>query len=109
MAEREQSAATSTGEPPKAGTCSRCGGQLYVGLTHGCTTGARIPSVASVRLCDNCHEREGTMRWGDALAMTHGFVQMWCEVCVLTKQIEHAEERAALLPELRARLEALRV
>lgn len=43
------------------------------------------------------------------MAMTHGFVQMWCEVCVLTKQIEHAEERAALLPELRARLEALRV
>lgn len=54
--------------------------------------------------CAFCHEREGTLNWGDALAFTHGFSRKVCEVCALTKQIEHAEERAAALPELRARL-----
>jgi hypothetical protein len=54
--------------------------------------------------CANCGEREGTVRWGDALALTHGWTQMWCKVCALTKQIEHAKERAALIPELEAEL-----
>lgn len=56
--------------------------------------------------CFNCGDRPGTVRWGDSLAVTHGGVQWWCDVCALTVQIEHAEERAARLPELRQRLRA---
>lgn len=58
-------------------------------------------------ICQNCSQREGTVKWGDILAVTHGFGQMWCLRCVLEAQIAHAEERAAALPDLRAQLEAL--
>jgi hypothetical protein len=59
-------------------------------------------------LCANCGQREGTVKWGDALAVTHGFAQMWCEICSYEAQIKHAEERATVLPELRERLAAAR-
>lgn len=58
-------------------------------------------------ICQNCGENEATQRWvgeGGVLGLIHGAYEHWCEVCVLTAQIDHAEERAALLPELRARL-----
>jgi hypothetical protein len=57
--------------------------------------------------CENCGERPGTRKWlgeGGAVDLVHGFYSMWCEVCVLKEQIKHAEERAAALPEMRARL-----
>ena len=57
--------------------------------------------------CASCGKREGTIRWGDMLALTHGWVQMWCEHCAVTKQLEYARERAAAIPELEARLSAL--
>ena len=56
-------------------------------------------------VCQNCGQHQGTVKWtAGALDMAHGFYQMWCEGCALRKQIEHAEERAAALPELRQRL-----
>lgn len=58
--------------------------------------------------CANCKVNEGTLNWGDALAFTHGFSQRWCEGCALDAQIAHAEERAALLPELREQLAAFK-
>lgn len=54
--------------------------------------------------CANCGKRPGTIRWGDALAITHGFSTWWCEVCALKAQITHAEERSAALPDLYERL-----
>lgn len=57
-------------------------------------------------LCEQCGERLGTEKWGDALALTHGGTQMWCKVCVLEAQVAHAEERSLALPELRRRLTA---
>lgn len=57
--------------------------------------------------CANCGQREGTIRWGDMLALTHGFTAIWCEVCALEKQIEHARARAAELPKMEARLAEL--
>lgn len=58
--------------------------------------------------CANCKEREGTKKWGEGGTMiARGYYSMWCEVCVLKKQIEHAEERAAALPDLQARLWSL--
>lgn len=47
----------------------------------------------SAQVCSACGQRTGTERWGDALAATHGFAQMWCRLCVLNAQIEHAMER----------------
>lgn len=58
--------------------------------------------------CAKCHEREGTQKFGESGTMiARGFYEMWCERCVLLTQIEHAEQRAAVLPELRARLAEL--
>lgn len=63
--------------------------------------------MTPTQMCANCWKEPGTERWGDALAFSHGFEVLWCKRCVLTTQIAHAEERAAALPELRARLAAL--
>lgn len=60
--------------------------------------------------CANCHVREGTIKWvgdGGSMALVHGVYTLWCERCVVAVQLAHAEERAALIPELRAKLEAL--
>jgi hypothetical protein len=58
-------------------------------------------------MCATCGKRPGTRRWGDALALSHGGGALRCEPCVLRAQIAHAEERAAVLPELRQRLKEL--
>lgn len=68
-----------------------------------------LPEFLS-NLCANCGEREGTQKWvanGGVMDLIHGFYEMWCEVCCLTKQIEFAEERAAEIPVMRARLKEL--
>jgi len=60
--------------------------------------------------CENCHKREATTKWlgnGSALDLVHGAYWMWCEICVVKEQIKYAEESAARLPELRARLSEL--
>ena len=56
------------------------------------------------RICDNCHRRPGTVRWGDMLAVTHGGGERWCEICATAAQLEYAKERAAAIPELEAEL-----
>lgn len=62
---------------------------------------------AREKTCANCKKRPGTVTWGDALAMTHGFAVKWCEVCALEAQIVHAKERAAKLSGMEARLAKL--
>jgi hypothetical protein len=56
--------------------------------------------------CFRC-PNEGSFKWGDTLALTHGFSQIICERCATELQLEYAEERAAAIPELRAKLEEL--
>ena len=68
----------------------------------------RSESATPLVKCANCGTREGTLRWGDALALTHGGGAMWCEVCAITVQLRHARERAARIPEMEARLAFLR-
>lgn len=51
-------------------------------------------------LCHNCGKRQGTIVWGDALAMTHGGGTPRCEVCAYSAQLEHAWHRALALPKL---------
>lgn len=57
------------------------------------------------RVCD-CGRR-ATIQWGDTLAVTHGGGRWRCELCCLRDQLAHAEERAALIPEMRARIAEL--
>lgn len=53
------------------------------------------------RLCENCGERPGTRVFAaDGTAFAHGWTQLWCDRCVIEKQIAHAEAQAARLPEL---------
>lgn len=58
-------------------------------------------------VCLYCNKRPATLHFGDMLSFTHGGVQNCCEVCSVVMQLEHAEERAAAIPELKARLVAL--
>lgn len=47
--------------------------------------------------CRRCKEYPATHKWcgtGGALALTHGFYEMWCERCVTEVQLAHAKERA---------------
>lgn len=64
-------------------------------------------------MCENCDQRLATSRWiGDSgtLAITRSYMQtLWCEICVLSAQVEHAEECAEKLPAMRERLAAARV
>jgi hypothetical protein len=55
-------------------------------------------------LCANCGNHPGTIQWGDALALTHGWAKMWCKGCGLRAQIAHIEERLLVLDGLRADL-----
>ncbi len=57
--------------------------------------------------CARCKVNPGTVRWGDTLALTHGWAAWWCERCATEVQLAHAEERAALIPEMREKLAAL--
>lgn len=57
--------------------------------------------------CARCKVNPGTVKWGDTLALTHGFAAMWCERCATEVQLAHAEERAALIPEMREKLATL--
>lgn len=74
-------------------------------------TVAQLPPAPPRRgslLCQRCGQRSGTHKFGEgAIAMIHGCYEMWCERCVLEKQIGHAEERASALPGLRERLAQL--
>ena len=58
-------------------------------------------------VCTHCNIREGTQQWigeGGMLAVSHGFYQLWCEVCVFGAQVAYAEEQAKSIPALKAKL-----
>ncbi|HYX22391.1 MAG TPA: hypothetical protein VFA98_16225 [Thermoanaerobaculia bacterium] len=62
--------------------------------------------------CRNCGARQASTWWvgeGGGLAFAHGMAQAWCEPCCVQKQIEHAEEVAAHLPELRLGAERMKL
>jgi hypothetical protein len=66
------------------------------------------PSAST--MCANCGTRPGTEVWvggGGVLAMSHGMYEMWCNICITEAQIAYAENIAATLPDLRAKLAAL--
>lgn len=66
-----------------------------------------IPANA---ICTFCHERTASSWWSEGtIALVHGARWLICEQCVLEKQLEHARERAAAIPELEAKLKALTI
>lgn len=62
-------------------------------------------------ICQNCNKRKGTETWvgeGSMLNFTHGYYQMWCKICCLEAQLEHAKKLADTIPKLTEELEKLR-
>ena len=62
-------------------------------------------------LCASCNKHQGTDKWvgtGNMLSFVHGDYQIWCECCMVKAQIEHAEERANDLENLRKKLEKVK-
>ena len=57
--------------------------------------------------CSYCHERRATLHFGDMLSFTHGGGLNCCALCCAEMQLKHARERAALIPELEAKVVAL--
>lgn len=51
---------------------------------------------AQAGLCVNCGKRPGSLTWGDSLAVSHGFAEKRCGVCVYGAQIKHALGRVLL-------------
>jgi hypothetical protein len=64
--------------------------------------------------CQKCDKREATMVWGGdnycglCDARGYGKNQRWCAACVAEAQLDYARERAAAIPDLEARLAAVR-
>jgi protein-arginine kinase activator protein McsA len=52
-------------------------------------------------ICRWCKSRQATLHFGDMLSFSHGGGKNCCELCATRMQLDHAEERAAELPELR--------
>jgi hypothetical protein len=64
----------------------------------------------AVRMCDNCEERLGTEKWvgeNGVMGLVHGLYSMWCRLCCVRKQLEHAYEVSAKIPELEKELSDL--
>ena len=62
--------------------------------------------------CKNCKNRKATTLWIDddqafSLAMSHGCAQEWCELCILKVQLEHAENLAITIPDLKRKIKEL--
>ena len=62
------------------------------------------PAAAPAGQCQRCQQRPATQWWcpGGALALAHGMAAAWCELCVVTEQLQHCREAAARIPELEA-------
>lgn len=57
--------------------------------------------------CQKCRKRPSTHSWigdGGGLALSHGFYQLWCDVCVFTEQLKHAKAAARRVPVLERKL-----
>lgn len=58
--------------------------------------------------CRFCRLRAATLHFGDMLSFTHGGGLNCCDLCAAEKQLEHAREQAALIPEREAAVKAAR-
>lgn len=61
--------------------------------------------MEEVRTCSNCGQRPGVVIWSEgSVAFVHGAYAMWCKICAITAQLEHAMARAAAIPVLKEKL-----
>ena len=60
--------------------------------------------------CQNCHKREGTVRWvGDTGVMgwIHGMSQWWCKQCCLKESLKYAKHQAKRIVKLEKQLKRI--
>ena len=64
--------------------------------------------VVEPKVCQNCGADRPLRDFaeGGTMAWVHGVYARWCEVCILTRMLEFARERAAAIPELEKKLAA---
>lgn len=62
-------------------------------------------------ICTNCLVRPATHNWvgeGGFMSYIHGMFVRWCELCVVSTQVEACRKSVNELPKLEARLEELK-
>ena len=67
----------------------------------------RLGDDPAGHICAKCEKRPATMIWGDFMTVNHGGGEWRCDICALTEQLEHARERAKVIPELERKLAIL--
>ena len=68
-------------------------------------------TIVPPKACQRCGAKGPTSVWtadDGGFGYVHGMYSWWCERCILTAQLDHAKARAAAIPELEAKLAALR-
>lgn len=86
-------------------------GHLDVTTPYFCSYCAAIHEWAKCPLQDTCRfckTRPATLHFGDMLSFTHGGDESCCTLCAAEMQLTHAQERAALIPELEKKVAQLR-
>jgi hypothetical protein len=61
-------------------------------------------------LCESCGQRDATIAWigeGSSLDYVHGDFERWCELCVVTAQLDYAKAIVTKIPKLKAKLKEL--
>jgi hypothetical protein len=59
-------------------------------------------------ICQGCNKRKATSFFSEgSIAAIHGFYEQLCELCVVKRQLKHAEEMAAGIENLKAKLTTL--
>lgn len=62
--------------------------------------------IPSGTMCQHCKTRPATtIETESAFAYVHGMYTFSCELCILEKQLTHAEERAREIPNIRSRID----
>lgn len=53
-------------------------------------------------VCSSCYKREATCHWSEgSIATIHGFVENLCKLCVVNRQLDHAEKMAVTIGKLK--------
>ncbi len=73
-------------------------------MTNASQTAVTGRTDPTGQVCDKCKERPATQAWGDLMTVNHGGGEWRCDICALTEQLEFARQRAAVIPDLEARL-----
>jgi hypothetical protein len=88
--------------------CEKCNRNKEVGVPTLMVVHKNWEDCPYAGKCYICLKRDATVAFGDSLFHTHFSHKNACEYCVTEKQLEHARERAAALPELERKMQELK-